>query len=165
MSENYIDYIAIDPNRQDQHKAEDRAATAFATLNGWRLLPHSRTFSPKCINRKHNHRNSILSYSNHCTSDIVDHGLYFKCGNKCVAIAAQPYDVDIEESREQFRNYYGLELYIPPDPLASFWFPGATFFVIIAAPHSHIQWLPEQDGRYIRRWELWRAEIAKKSNI
>lgn len=48
----------------------------------------------------------------------------------------------------------GFELHVPPDPLASIHYPGATLFVVVTLPGVVVRWLPEQDGRLKDRWRI-----------
>ena len=43
---------------------------------------------------------------------------------------------------------------MPPDPLASFHYPGWTIFVVLTlADAPPVVWLPEQDGRLADLWQ------------
>jgi hypothetical protein len=55
-------------------------------------------------------------------------------------------------------HYYGQPIatregvQLPPDPFASFHFPGWTSFEVHAPPGFEVKFLPEQDGRFIGLW-------------
>jgi hypothetical protein len=162
--DHYINDIAIDPNRLNIIEFEKKAAIEFGKLNRWTYVPHSELdfdledISPKRYERAFDYpRKYQFRYLHH----LIDHGLYYTCKSNPIAIVAQPYNINVDEARIEFRRDLNLEIYLPPDPLASFWFPGFTFFAVLAAPNMNIKWLPEQDGRYIHRWELRRTEFEK----
>jgi hypothetical protein len=65
---------------------------------------------------------------------------------KNVAAVAQSYhDEEPILTREE-------GLLMPPDPWASFWYPGWTTFVVITSPDVEVKFLPEQDGRLAGLW-------------
>ena len=65
----------------------------------------------------------------------------------------QPYDHIVVDEWQSWTAARGIELLMPPDPLASFWYPGSTLFIVLAAPGTEVQWLPEQDGRLAHMWQ------------
>jgi hypothetical protein len=165
QNENYINDIATSSLYSSRRDLEDEAAIAFGKLNGWTFLPHYH-FNPEDINKKYSRRRR-LHQPRYSQIDnyygIIDHGIYYKRKSKPIAIVAQPYNLcdPIEKMTESFNDLYALDVYVPPDPKASFWFPGGTFFVVLAAPNTDVKWLPEQDGRYIHRWPLRDAALEK----
>ena len=86
-----------------------------------------------------------------------DHCLGFRADGKNVAVVTQPYHYDRahydrpDDARAWFADR-GLAVHIPPDPFASFHFPGETFFIVITKTGAGVKWLPEQDGRGKARW-------------
>ena len=86
-------------------------------------------------------------------SDLLDHPAWFRRDRRYAAVVGQPYlsDVDIAETRARLVRR-DLVLHLPPDPLASFHFPGWTLFVVITGPGVEVRWLPEQDGRLKGLW-------------
>jgi hypothetical protein len=132
--------------------AHQAATTAFAKLNEWRpsevdsyglsLLGRDRMFGR-------------IRADNH-DGDLLDHCVWFREGRRYVAAVGQPYlsAVDIAEARARLADR-GLVLHLPPDPLASFHYPGWTLFVVVTKPGVGVRFLPEQDGRLKGLWRDW----------
>jgi hypothetical protein len=70
-------------------------------------------------------------------ADGSKHSLYFRMPGGGKVVVVQEY-CDFVEPRS--------EAVMPPDPFASFWYPGWTTFVVYAHGFK-VKWLPEQDGR------------------
>jgi hypothetical protein len=75
-----------------------------------------------------------------------------------VAAVGQPYQpaVLIPSWRANLGER-GFALHVPPDPLASIHYPGATLFVAVTLAGVSVKWLPDQDGRLADRWMARRA--------
>jgi hypothetical protein len=84
---------------------------------------------------------------------IIDHQHCFRAGRGHKAILTQPYDHIVVDEWRSWTAARGVDLLVPPDPLASFWYPGATLFIVLATPGTEVQWLPEQDGRLAHLWK------------
>lgn len=131
--------------QQADADAHERALDVFAALNGWKIT--KRAFSPQRIGER------TADFG--CLSrPLFDHCKYFKAGGRNVAILTQPYGgVDFHEERRAL-NKIGLTLQRPPDPLASFHYPGWTMFlVLIAIEAPLVHWLPEQCGELAGGWQ------------
>jgi hypothetical protein len=133
-------------------RAHQAAKDAFAEVNGWRpsevasyglsLLGRDRMFG------------RIRADNHDC--DLLDHCIWFREGRRYVAVVGQPYlsAVDIAEARARLAER-DLVLHVPPDPLASFHYPGWTLFVVVTKPGVEVRFLPEQDGRLKGLWRDW----------
>ena len=95
---------------------------------------------------------------------FFDHPLYFQIGRRNAAIVTQPYrKISEMEAHRPWAAGLGLALHIPPDPLASFWYPGYAIFAVLTAAGTAVQWLPEQDGRLETLWRSTpEGEIKEK---
>jgi hypothetical protein len=56
------------------------------------------------------------------------------------------------EEQENIETMEMLDVYCPPDPFASIWNPGGTYFFVVAEKRLEIKWLDDQDGRLADRW-------------
>jgi hypothetical protein len=76
----------------------------------------------------------------------ADHHAFARRGRYAAMAIVEPYDS--EESRVGLPAYLaarGLVLHQPPNPQASFWYPGATLFCVITTPEfGEVKWLEEQ---------------------
>ncbi len=85
----------------------------------------------------------------------MDHCIWYRAAGRCAAIVAQPYSSAAkDEHAKEVAAQHGVACHIPPHPLASFHFPGATKFYVFTSLDHQIVWLPEQmhggsDGKYI----------------
>jgi hypothetical protein len=52
-------------------------------------------------------------------------------------------------------------LHVPPDPLASFHYPGSTLFIVITQLDVAVRWLAEQDGRLTQLWGAYQTEVER----
>jgi hypothetical protein len=158
------EWRAIERDRQElQHQQDTRkreARTVFAALNGWKSS--KREFTPETIGKHHDgRRGSMFELRPKIHDDMLgqffDHQHYYRKDKRCAAIVTEPYlgemTVRLEHLRPQLHQL-NLDLFLPPDPLASFWFPGNTRFIVIAAQGSVIEWLPEQDGSLVYLWGI-----------
>jgi hypothetical protein len=87
---------------------------------------------------------------------LLDHDIWFRQDRRYVAAVGQPYlsAVGIAEARANLKAR-DLVLHVPPDPLASFHYPGWTLFVVVTKPGVKVCFLPEQDGRLKGLWRDW----------
>ncbi len=75
----------------------------------------------------------------------ADHLAHFKRGRSPVAVLTQPYETVEVERLKLYAAARGLALHIPPNPFASFWFPGWTYCLLVTAPDfGPVSWLDEQ---------------------
>lgn len=72
-----------------------------------------------------------------------DHTRWFWAGDRPALIVSEPYDADLPALRTYVRAF-GLELHTPPNPLASFHYPGRTAFAAIARLRGAVRWLEAQ---------------------
>jgi len=72
-----------------------------------------------------------------------DHCSYFKCDERATALVSEPYQADIPRLRHALEQH-GLVVHVPPNPRASFWYPGHTLFLVITRSDTKIDWLPYQ---------------------
>lgn len=82
----------------------------------------------------------------HDESDFpgCDHSTRFVHQGAPAAIVTEPYD-DPRDVLESFVRPLGLVVHQPPNPYASFWYPGQTMFLVITKPSfGEVKWLPEQ---------------------
>lgn len=124
--------------RQQRKPQLDACARAFGALNGWQL---TREFALCKLCSARCRRN--------CGGLIVDHGLFYRDARtrRNVAIVNQPYLSRQEFSADKMTAAWparGLCCHVPPNPFASFWFPGWTAFIVITRPDVTVRWLPEQ---------------------
>ena len=132
--------------------AHQAAAGAIAELNGWRPSEVAG-YGLSLLGR--DRMSGRIRADNH-DFPLLDHCIWFREGRRYVAAIGQPYlsAVDIAEARARLADC-GLVLHIPPDPLASFHYPGWTLFVVVARPGVPVRFLPEQDGRLKGLWRDW----------
>jgi hypothetical protein len=139
--------------------AADRAyqavVAAFAALNGWQAT--------KCgFNCLDLLGRGAMSDSLRARAardwKLLDHHIWFRRGRRYVAVVGQPYlsDVDVAAARANLRTR-NFVLHVPPDPLASFHYPGWTLFLVAALPGVEVRFLLEQDGRLKGLWRDWLA--------
>jgi hypothetical protein len=126
-----------------RHNEAQRAARCeFAKLNGWRCTTSWYGFETEVCRRwQYDH-------------SIIDHPLLFReiaRPYRPVAIVTQPYNTKPEQLKP-IRGKLGAPIetelvwHVPPVPLASIHYPGATFFYVLTRPGVTVQWLPEQQG-------------------
>lgn len=113
------------------------AINEFAALNGWKAVPSDKSFPPEKIG----HRNRGERWS--LSQQIFDHVIYFRAAGKNAAIVTQPYN-NCRREANILAKKLGLALHIPPNPKASFHYPGHTFFFVFTLPNCTVNWLPEQ---------------------
>jgi hypothetical protein len=147
----------------EDKRGHQAATDAFAKLNGWRQTK-STSYNLGLLGRGASSR-SLWDSSDF---PLLDHCVWLRQDRRYVAVVGQPYlsAVDIVEERARLA-LRGLVLHLPPDPLASFHYPGWTLFVVVTKPDVTVKWLPEQDRRLKGLWRDWlnaspdyRAEAA-----
>jgi hypothetical protein len=133
--------------------AHQVAMAAFAKLNGWQETKQhfysldllGRAAMSDSLRRRHSYDFPLL-----------DHDAWFRRDRCYVAVAGQPYLSAVDLAAERARlTERGLVLHVPPDPFASFNYPGWCLFLVITIPGVAVRWLPEQDGRLKGRWRDW----------
>jgi hypothetical protein len=132
--------------------AHQAAVDAFAKLNGWQPSEVA-SYGLSLLGRG---RMSWRIRADNHDCDLLDHCLWFREERSYVAAVGQPYlsAVDIADERAKL-TARDLVLHLPPDPLASFHYPGWTLFVVVTRPGAEVKWLPEQDGRLKGLWRDW----------
>jgi hypothetical protein len=137
-------------------RAHQAARGAFAALNDWRATEFS-CYNLGLLGRVA-HSWSLYHSRDHV---LLDHAIWFRQGRRYVAAVGQPYlsAVDIADERARLAAR-GLVLHVPPDPFASFHYPGWTLFIVITLPGAAVRWLPEQDGRLNEFWRNWEKGTA-----
>lgn len=72
-----------------------------------------------------------------------DHLSFFMRDGKAAAIITEPYS-HLHQALLRATSF-GLVCHMPPNPFASLWFPGWTFFVVITRrDFGDVVWLPDQ---------------------
>jgi hypothetical protein len=93
---------------------------------------------------------------------LLDHCVWFRRQRRYVAVIGQPClsAADLAEERASLARR-GLVMHVPPDPLASFHYPGWTLFLVVTLPGVAVRWLPEQDGRLKGLLRDWLADASE----
>lgn len=74
-----------------------------------------------------------------------DHDHYFRRDRRAMAVVTQPYVTRDVDALRVYAAEKGLVMHMPPSPLASFWYPGATYFIVLTAPSfGRVRWIPAQ---------------------
>jgi hypothetical protein len=131
-----------------QRELQEQAAREFATLNSWRFT--ERMFDIKTLVRGGAHtaweRDEIPGRLD--PHDLLDHPIYFREISRPyrpVAIVGQPYDTATSvEKGIELAHLRGLELHVPPNSVASWWYPGHTRFFCQTRPGVEVRFLPDQ---------------------
>lgn len=113
------------------------AINEFAALNGWKAVSSDKGFPPEKIGHRNRGERWSLSHQ------IFDHVIYFRAAGKNAAIVTQPYN-NCRREANALAKKLGLALHIPPNPKASFHYPGETFLFIFTLPDCVVKWLPGQ---------------------
>ena len=134
-------------------RAHRAAVNAFAALNGWQATKCG--FNCLDLLGRSAMSDSIRARGTR-DCELLDHHIWFRGDRRYVAAVGKPYlaDVDIAETRARLAPR-DLVLHIPPDPLASFHYPGWTLFTVVTRPGVVVRFLPEQDGRLKGLWRDW----------
>jgi hypothetical protein len=141
------------PLEQMVARAHQAAVDVFAEPNGWRPTKCS-FYSLDLLGRSA--MSDSLRRRGGDSFPLLDHCLWFRRERRYVAAVGQPYlsGVDIAAARANLKAR-NLVLHLPPDPLASFHYPGWTLFVVVTKPGVEVRFLPEQDGRLKGLWRDW----------
>jgi hypothetical protein len=133
--------------------AHQAAMAAFARLNNWQET-EQHLYSLDLLGRSA--MSSSLRRRNSYDFPLLDHDAWFRRDRRYVAVVGQPYlsAVDLAAQRARLTER-GFVLHVPPDPFASFNYPGWCLFLVITIPGVVVNWLPEQDGRLKGRWRDW----------
>ena len=112
------------------------AINEFAVLNGWKAVSSDKGFPPEKIGR----RGNVDFYEK---PSFFDHVIYFRAAGRNTAIVTQPYH-SCHREIAALAEKLGLAWHVPPNPKASFHYPGHTFFFVLTSPDCVVKWLPEQ---------------------
>lgn len=139
----------------DEVEARQQAARdAFGQLNGWTIT--RRDITPEHIGRRSRGRWRPSEGAWDIDGKFLDHHYGCRQDGRYIALISEPYESALQNNLHQFRRWLNrirLDQFMPPDPLASIWYPGWTLFLVIAAQSAEIRWLPEQDGRLKHLWK------------
>ena len=123
---------------------QQQAAKEFATLNGWR---HSeRLFSIKTLSRGGIHAAPGEIPRELYPPQLLDHPVYFREVRqpyRPAAVVGQPCDTNVDNGTE-LAHSLGLDLHAPPNPVASWWYPGWARFFCLTRPGVEVRFLPDQ---------------------
>jgi hypothetical protein len=131
--------------------AGKRAKEAFAELNGWKIKELNADDLSWLIPRE---RRPLRSHpyrfvlAGDVLLDIYDHP--FTCRAtvrpwKMTALVCQPYGhIKIAEA-DAVAARWGLACHVPPNPLASIYYPGQCLFLVFTKPGTSVR-LPEQNA-------------------
>jgi hypothetical protein len=126
------------------------ARKELGRLNGWSLSRDA--FSIDRIGKTQAH----YRYAREPLQQVFDHVSYYRANRRCAAILTEPYrHITLEQARQVVEDFAltFVDVYAPPDILASTHFPGATICLVFAARGLTINWLPDQDGRLKHLWK------------
>jgi hypothetical protein len=132
-----------------QCELQRQAAQEFAALNGWRWTERQFLASTLVRGGTHDsnrwvHDELLDGWTSH---HMFDHPVFFReiaRPYRTAAIVGQPYDTKPNEARA-IAAKIGLELHVPPNLTASWWYPGyARFFCFTRPEVMCVQFLPEQ---------------------
>ncbi len=76
----------------------------------------------------------------------MDHCRWFWQEHRPALIVCEPYGADVLDAMRAHVARFGLELHHPPNPFASFHYPGRAVFAVIAPAGREVKWLEEQVG-------------------
>lgn len=147
---NLLSQILYAINSDDQRLARSLALTGldtWASLNG--LKRSGKHFG--LVTLAHASVSRLQYQNDDHAWPSRDHVMMFRRKahpSAAACITTQPYTGErpypqIEELRAYLRKR-DLVAHVPPNPFASFWYPGRTLFVAIVRPDTPIQWLPDQ---------------------
>jgi hypothetical protein len=127
--------------------ARDEGYRLFGQINGWRVA--ARGFAIDTLGKPHGGNEHDWNRLN--GERWIDH---IKCYReperpyRAVAYISQPYKHVKREPLREMLEREGFALHIPPFPLASIYYPGSTFFLVVTRPGVSVKWLPEQVRGY-----------------
>lgn len=120
------------------YEDHDALLLAFATLNRCKA---GRSFDLEALRR-----GSTQALSWHTVDwDGCDHPSFLKRDRRAAMILTEPYGDTLADKARAEAVRYGLVCHSPPNPWASFWFPGSTHLVVLTRPDfGEVRWLPDQ---------------------
>jgi hypothetical protein len=128
-----------------QRELQRQAAQEFAALNGWRWSKRQFPIQTLAVGGTQDG----LTYPRLFDLRLFDHPVFFReiaRPYRAAAIVGQPYGTKPDEARA-IAAKIGLELHMPPNPTASWWYPGyARFFCFTRPEVACVRFLPEQIG-------------------
>jgi hypothetical protein len=116
---------------------QERAAVAFASLNGWKV-----STSPFRLSKL----GSVgPDYYWRGSTTIFDHCIFFRQHRRAAAVLAQPYAKNFKSICEAQRlaDQLGIQCAVPPCPWSSFHFPQWTQTILFCHRDHGVVWLPE----------------------
>ncbi len=122
---------------ENDRAASAAAAQAFADINRWKV---SR-YPERC-----------MTFPLHADRELFDHAIYFIANRRAVAVVGQPYPKsgDDKTGARIIADFHAraarmnLAAHVPPNPFASFHYPGFALFLVLTFPGVDVRWLPEQ---------------------
>ena len=115
-----------------------KAIEAFGAINGWHTGPDVRAFGVQDIGKRCSSAGALFSTA------MFDHCVWYRANGKCAAIVAQPYQHAQDDYARALAAEHGVAVHIPPQPLASFHYPGWAKIFVFTSPAHQIVWLEEQ---------------------
>jgi hypothetical protein len=77
--------------------------------------------------------------------ELCDHPSAFRRDGVAAAIISEPYPTNDFHALLAYADKLGLVAHSPPNPKASFWFPGWTYLVVLTMPSfGEVRWLHDQ---------------------
>jgi len=129
-------FFALDTGTGDHRREHDDLVDMFA---GYNDLKPGRAFCLSALVGE----GSIWGAPATWPGD--DHTVYLRRYRRPAMVLAQPYETSDVERLKTWAAERGLIISMPPNPFASFWFPGWTYCVAITAPDfGEVKWLPAQ---------------------
>jgi len=83
----------------------------------------------------------------------LDHPHWFWAAHRPAMMTVEPYHADTLGALRSYAAGFGLAVHTPPNPFASFHYPGRTILAALTRPGRAVRWLADQltyDGR-----EVW----------
>lgn len=118
----------------------------LADFGWWQDMKVGRYFPlSDLLKREAPRRRKAPSWGEHYDWPGSDHLAHFKRGRVPIAVLTQPYNTPDVDRLKLYAAANGLAVHMPPNPFASFWFPGWTYCVLLTAPDfGPVTWLEEQ---------------------
>lgn len=121
---------------------------SWAKLNGLKLTDSTFCLDTLAANRVHMYDRGPYGCERRCIPGrhpMFDHWFAFRRSRRAAAIVTQPYDHVTLADVQQHIAAKGLVAYAPPEPNASFHYPGECgFYVIQRADAPPPKWISEQ---------------------